>query len=488
MLKCPEIFCLVALAALCAPPPAVAAIPPPMASALRDAGVPESAVSLYVREVGGAEPFISHRASTAMNPASTMKIVTTLVGLDVLTPAYAWQTTFSSNARLSAGVLHGALYVKGSGDPKFVTDHLQAAIKGLRERGVREIAGDLIIDRSRFAPITHDANAFDGLPRRPYNVGPDALLFNFKTVGFRLSPQTDGSVRVMTDGPAPDGLSIDNRLRSTTGACPTDWRSRTQPTFDDRGNAVTATFSGVYATDCGDRDWYVSLFDHSGLFAGMFARLWRDAGGVWQGQVKSGGVPRNARVLYTHTSAPLATMVTDINKFSNNVMARQLLLTIDAELSKRPGQARRAAKSVREWAGARGFDLPELVIENGSGLSRNERISARSLAGLLEYGLTAPFASDFLSSLPLAATDGTLAKRFVNQAAEGNAWLKTGTLTGVKALAGYLLLPDGRKMLYVAIVNHANAEAAQRALDAGVDWVYQTQAQTARPASTLPAR
>ena len=364
------------------------------------------------------------------------------------------------------------------------TEHLQAAIKGLRDRGIREIAGDLVIDRSRFAPVTHDAAVFDGLPLRPYNVGPDALLFNFKTVGFRLSPQADGSVRIVTDGPAPDGLSIDNRLRTVTGTCPNDWRSRMQPVFDDRGNAVTATFGGVYAVDCGDRDWYVSLFDHGSLFAGMFARLWRDAGGVWQGQAKAGPVPRAARVLYTHTSAPLATMVTDINKFSNNVMARQLLLTIDAELSKRPGQAKRAAKSIRDWATARGFELPELVIENGSGLSRTERISTRSLAGLLEYGLTAPFASDFLSSLPLAATDGTLAKRFVNQAAEGNAWLKTGTLTGVKALAGYLLLPDGRKMLYVAIVNHGNAEASQRALDTGVDWVYQTQAAKAAVPST----
>ena len=278
------------------------------------------------------------------------------------------------------------------------------------------------------------------------------------------------------DGASPDGLSIVNTLRTTSGTCPQDWRSRMAPNFDDRGNAVTATFAGIYATDCGERDWYISLYDHTGLFAAMFARLWRDAGGTWTGVAREGALPRNARVLHTHISPPLATMVTDINKFSNNVMARQLLLTIDAELSKRPAQAKRAGRSIRDWAKARGFDLPDLVIENGSGLSRIERISAQSLAGMLEYGLTSPFASDFLSSLPLAATDGTLAKRFVNQLAEGNAYLKTGTLTGVKALAGYLLLPDGRRMLFVGIVNHGNAEAAQKALDSAVDWVYLTEA------------
>ena len=453
-----------------------AALPEPIAQALREAGVPPSAASLYVREVGREQPLLAHRATTPMNPASTMKIVTTLVGLDVLGPAYTWQTTFASNGRLQGGVLSGALYVKGSGDPKLTSESLQAIVTALRARGIREINGDLVIDRSRFAKAVHDPAAFDGLPLRPYNVGPDALLFNFKSVGFRFAPLPDGTVRVITDGASPDGLSIVNTLRTTSGTCPQDWRSRMAPNFDDRGNAVTATFAGIYATDCGERDWYVSLYDHTGLFAAMFARLWRDAGGIWTGTTREGALPRNARVLYTHVSPPLATMVTDINKFSNNVMARQLLLTIDAELSKRPAQAKRAGRSIRDWAKARGFDLPDLVIENGSGLSRIERISAQSLAGMLEYGLTSPFASDFLSSLPLAATDGTLAKRFVNQLAEGNAYLKTGTLTGVKALAGYLLLPDGRRMLFVGIVNHGNAEAVQKALDSAVDWVYLTEA------------
>ncbi len=469
-----EVLLAALIAAVAAP--SLAAIPEPVAQALREAGVPPAAASLYVREVGHEQPLLSHRANMPMNPASTMKIVTTLVGLDVLGPQYAWQTVFASNGRVQGGVLQGALYVKGSGDPKFTSESLQTVIAALHARGVREIRGDLVIDRSRFARIVHDAAAFDGLPLRPYNVGPDALLFNFKSVGFRLTPQADGTVRVVTDGVAPDGLSIVNTLRTATGACPQDWRSRTLPVFDDRGNAVTATFAGAYATDCGERDWYVSLFDHNGLFAGMFARLWRDAGGTWTGSAREGAIPRNARALHTHVSPPLATMVTDINKFSNNVMARQLLLTIDAELSKRPAQAKRGGRSIRDWAQARGFDLSDLVIENGSGLSRVERISAQSLAGLLEYGLTAPFASDFLSSLPLAATDGTLAKRFVNQLAEGNAYLKTGTLTGVKALAGYLLLPDGRRLLFVGMVNHGNAEAAQKALDTAVDWVYLSEA------------
>ncbi len=455
-----------------------AALPDPIVDAMRNTGVPANAVALYVREVGKTSPLIDHRGSTAMNPASTMKIVTTLVGLDVLTPGYTWKTTFNTNARIENGVLLGPLFIKGSGDPRFVSEHLQAAINALRARGIREIAGDIVLDRSKFAPVVHDPSLFDGQALRPYNVGPDALLFNFKTVGFKFAPLPDNNVAVSTDGPLPDGLTLTNRLRATGsvgGGCG-DWRSLVTPSFASNSHFASASFTGTYPRDCGEQSWYVSLFDHSGLLTGSFARMWRDAGGVWSGAAKDGLTPKNARVLYTHSSAPLASMVTDINKFSNNVMARQLLLTLDAELTKRPGQAKRGARSIRDWAKARGFDLPDLVVENGSGLSRVERISPQSMAKILEYGLTSPFASDFVSSLPLAATDGTLAKRFVNQLAEGSAYLKTGTLTGVKALAGYLLLPGDRRMIFVGMINHGNAEAAQKALDVAVDWVYQSEA------------
>ena len=455
---------------------AQATLPDPVTKAMREVGVPVSAATIYVREVGKIEPLVAHRSTAAMNPASTMKIATTLVALDVLTPGYTWKTTFATASRIEGGVLRGPLYLRGSGDPKFVADHLQTAIKSLRDRGIREIAGDILLDRTRFAVAAFDPAQFDGQPFRPYNVGSDALLFNFKSVGFRFAPQPDNSVAVTVDGPAPDGLSIINRLRVTGGSCG-DWRTLATPVFSNNGNSASASFTGTYPRDCADKDWYVSLFDHNGLLAGTFARMWRDAGGTWTGIMRDGATPRNARVLYTHTSASLASMVTDINKFSNNVMARQLLLTIDAELSRKPAQAKRAARSIQEWAKSRGFDINDLVIENGSGLSRVERISAQSMAKLLEYGLTAPFSSDFVSSLPLAATDGTLSKRFVNHQAEGTAYLKTGTLTGVKALSGYLLLPNDRKMIFVGMINHGNAEAGQKALDAAVDWVYQTQSQ-----------
>ena len=211
----------------------MAALPEPIADAVRNVGVPTSAVSFYVREVGKQAPLIDHRGSTPMNPASTMKIVTTLVGLDVLTPGYTWKTTFSSNARVENGVLNGPLFIKGSGDPKFVTEHLQAAVNALRARGIQHINGDVLRDRSRFAEAAHDPSLFDGQPYRAYNVGPDALLFNFKSVGLKFVPQPDNSVAVTTEGLQPDGLSITSRLRvtGTVGGGCGNWRVLVTPSF-----------------------------------------------------------------------------------------------------------------------------------------------------------------------------------------------------------------------------------------------------------------
>jgi serine-type D-Ala-D-Ala carboxypeptidase/endopeptidase (penicillin-binding protein 4) len=453
-----------------------AALPAPVSQALRVAGVPERAMSLYVREVGREKTLVDHRGTAPMNPASTMKIVTTLVGLDVLTPAYTWKTEFLTTGAINQGVLTAPLIIRGSGDPKFTWEHLRVAVVALRNLGIKEIAGEIGLDRSRFAVSKEDPAQFDGQPLRPYNVAPDALLYNFKSVGFKFAPQLDSTVTISTDGPVPDGLTITNRLRATAGNCG-DWRAQIAPAFDTQGSVATATFTGTYPASCADRDWYVSLFDHSGLLTGSFARLWRDAGGGFAGKttapVKDVITPKNARLLYTHVSAPLTSMVSDINKFSNNVMARQLLLSVDATLAKPPARTTRATQSIRAWAKARGFDVPDLLIENGSGLSRNERISAKSLAAFLEYGLTANYAQDFVQSLPVAAIDGTLSKRFNQSAADGNAFLKTGTLTGAKSLAGYLRMPDGKLILFVAMVNHANAESSTRALDSAVEWVYQ---------------
>ncbi|MFN3628664.1 MAG: D-alanyl-D-alanine carboxypeptidase/D-alanyl-D-alanine-endopeptidase [Casimicrobiaceae bacterium] len=460
-----------------------AALPPPIAQAFRRAEVPLSAVALYVREVGAPAPRVSHRAGVPMNPASTMKILTTSMALDLLGRDFTWKTDVLAAGPIIDGVLAAPLILRGSGDPKFTWEHLRDLVSRLRAAGLATIAGDILVDRSHFGPIRDTAETFDGQTLKPYNVAPDALLFNFKSVGFRFTPESDGSVTVTTDGPPPDGLTIVNQLRAGPGPCG-DWRQRIESRFDNGPNAARAIFAGTYPSECGEREWYVSLFDHNGLIAGTFARLWREAGGQWSGILRDGVAPREARLLAQHRSAPVLDAVGDINKFSNNVMTRQLMLTLDVEMNGPPARLDRLTDNARRWARSRMIDAESIIIENGSGLSRIERLTAAGLAQILEYGLTAPWSTEFIASLPVAGIDGTLSKRLAGGSAQGRAFLKTGTLTGVKALAGYLVRPDGRKLLFVCFVNHPNAEAAVPAMDAAVEYFMQP---AAAPTTGTPA-
>ncbi len=464
--------------------PVAAGLPPPIAQAFRAAGVPPSSVAVYVREVGAPAPRVAHRAAVPMNPASTMKILTTSMALDLLGPEFTWKTDVLAAGPITDGALAAPLILRGSGDPKFTWAHLRDLVSRLRAIGLTTIAGDILVDRSRFGPIRDTAEAFDGQTLKPYNVAPDALLFNYKAVGFRFTPEPDGNVRITTEGPPPDGLTIVNRLRTGPGPCG-EWRHRIESRFDNGPNAARATFAGLYPSECGEREWYVSLFDHNGLLAGTFARLWRDAGGQWSGILRDGATPRGARLLAQHRSAPVLDVIADINKFSNNVMTRQLMLTLDAELNGPPARLDRLTDNARRWARSRAIDAETIVIENGSGLSRIERLTAAGLAQILEYGVTAPWSTEFIASLPVAGIDGTLSKRLAGGSAQGRAFLKTGTLAGVKALAGYLVPPDGRKLLFVCFVSHPNAEAAVPAMDAAVEWFMQPTAAASPPTPAL---
>jgi D-alanyl-D-alanine carboxypeptidase/D-alanyl-D-alanine-endopeptidase (penicillin-binding protein 4) len=164
--------------------------------------------------------------------------------------------------------------------------------------------------------------------------------------------------------------------------------------------------------------------------------------------------------------------VRDINKLSNNVMARQLFLTLATTAYPPPATTAHATDAVRRWLASRKLSFPELVLDNGSGLSRRERISAHSMARLLLAADASDVRADYVSSLAVAATDGTVRRRFLDEDIADQAFLKTGSLEGVRALAGYVLGPTGRRFVVVCFVNHPNAARAQRALDLLVERVY----------------
>jgi D-alanyl-D-alanine carboxypeptidase/D-alanyl-D-alanine-endopeptidase (penicillin-binding protein 4) len=408
-----------------------------------------------------------------------MKLVTTFAALELLGRDHRWKTEAYLDGPLADGVLHGNLVLKGYGDPKITVEQWQAFMATLRTQGLAAVDGDLVLDRSYFSPGAHDPAEFDGEPLKPYNVGPDALLVNFKAVKLSFVPDAAGDATLVTALPPLASIAVGPPPPLTPGDCG-DWRSTVGASFVDRGATAAASFGGRYPAACGERDWWVSLLDHPHYVYGMFDTYFHDAGGRFSGALRNGVVPRGATPFATLQSPPLYDIVRDVNKLSNNVMARQLFLTLATVDAPPPATPTRAADAVRRWLKKRNLKIPGLVIENGSGLSRRERVSAGGLARLLIAADASAVRDEFASSLAVAATDGTVERRFRNGSVAGQALLKTGTLDGVRALAGYVIDADGRRWAVTAIINHANAARGQPALDFLVQWVYRNAAVWAR--------
>lgn len=459
--------------ALPVPAASPTALPEPVAQALKRQGVSTRGLSVYVHDVGSRVPLLAVAADTPRNPASTMKLLTTLAALEELGPAYQWKTEAYTAGALRDGRLDGDLYIKGYGDPFLVIEHFWRLLRALRQQGIETIAGDLILDQSQFASEAGDPAEFDGRPERAYNVQPAALLVNFQAVNFRFLPEPAAKrVRIVAE-PHAANLDIDNRLKLTDKPCH-GWNRHVGFELKRDNGRETAVFSGHYDAACGEHELFRVVTDAPRYIHGVFTALWREMGGRFEGKVRTAAVPANARRLHTHYSPPLADIVRSVNKYSNNVMARQLLLTLAAEKSGVPATSANGGDAVRAWLRQRGLEFPELVLDNGSGLSREERISARHLGEVLLAGYASPAMPEFLSSLPIAAVDGTLRNRLGGSAIDGQAHLKTGLLNNVRGLAGYVRDRQGRRVVLVVLHNHAQADgnAGRIVQEALLEWVY----------------
>jgi D-alanyl-D-alanine carboxypeptidase/D-alanyl-D-alanine-endopeptidase (penicillin-binding protein 4) len=446
-------------------------LPPAVARALREAAIPTTGVSLMVQEVGAKRARLEFNDQQPMNPASLMKLVTTYAALELLGPAFTWNTSAYLSGNMQGDVLDGDLVLKGGGDPKLTLENLWLFVRNLRAHGLREVRGDLVLDRSYFEPAQYDPAQFDAEPLRPYNVGPDALLVNFKAFRYTFIPDLERRSVSISVEPNPPALELGNSVKGVDGPCG-DWKERLRADFQSNGNTARATFAGAYPLSCGDKTWNVSLLTNAAYVGSVFRQLWEESGGVLHGTVRDGNVPPNARLLFSADSSQLAEIVRDINKYSNNVMARQLYLTLSAEIMHQPGATPRSAKVIDNWLRQHGFEFRELSIENGSGLSRSDRISAQHLGNLMLAAFNSPVMPELMASLPLVAYDGTMKKRLNDKSVAGQAHVKTGTLEGVKAIAGYVLDKNGKLDVVVFMINHPNAASGQTAQDALLQWVY----------------
>lgn len=500
-------------------------LPEPVSAALKHAHIPLSSVAVVVQEEHEDAPIISLNARQAMNPASTMKLLTTFAALETLGPAYRWKTEAYLNGKLENGVLQGDLVFKGYGDPKLTVEQFWMWLRELRQRGLREIRGDIVLDHSFFEAVHSDPAEFDHDPTRAYNVGTSALLLNFNALHLHLIPDANTTIALLEPGLA--GYTLRNHI-STSAKLDCHGADAYKARLD--GHDIV--LEGSIPAACGETDDYFSLLPQDEYFFAVFSALWQEVGGALQGKLRVGIAPADRVPFAKYISPPLSEVIRDINKFSNNTMARQLFLTLGtAETARDVAHASRSAggllptdskdssddfpraqvlseislpavqeggdaadtelavplpepvgvplpasiahstMAMQQWLKTQQLQFPELVLENGAGLSRKERISAQHLAELLRRATSSPFYAELEASLPILGMDGTMKKRFRDSGIAGYAHLKTGSLEGVKSIAGYVKAHSGKQWIVVFIVNHPNAALAQPAQDALIEWL-----------------
>jgi D-alanyl-D-alanine carboxypeptidase/D-alanyl-D-alanine-endopeptidase (penicillin-binding protein 4) len=277
----------------------------------------------YIRPVNGGQPLLTAYADTPRNPASTMKLVTTYSALGVLGPDYRWPTEIYTAGNLAGDTLQGDVIIKGYGNPDFREGDFRQLLQALRARGIRNIAGNFIIDKTYFN--VPNQGSIDGKDGASYNALPEALLYNERGSCYEVRGKAGQIQRI----------------------CPIAPRN--------------------------SNELNVNLF-------GDFWRIWvGEMGGHLAGGLRIAGLPGGAQLVHTHHSTPLRNVIAEINKDSNNVMARQLLLSMGAKQHGAPGTTQKGASAVGQFLESRGLRFSNLRIDNGSGLSRSERISAREM-------------------------------------------------------------------------------------------------------------
>ncbi len=455
------------------------ALPPTVLAALAQAGLPDDALAAVALPLTTrwARPW-QWGATRPMAPASTMKVVTSIVALDRLGPNHRGHTELLAAGRIDGERLLGDLVLKGGADPDLDLPALWQMLRTLRERGVREIAGDLLLDRTLFRPARIDLGLppFDESPEWPYNMVPDALMLGGNLMPLALT--SDGTGVHARFSPPLEGVEVDASSMTLNQAACSDWDDGWLPAVvQARPEArFHIGLRGSFPRRC-DAQGGLQLLDRNVIAERQVRAVWASLGGQWLrplGSVREGATPSDATPIARHASRPWGEVLRGMNKQSDNPHTRLLFLQLGLAAMAQDASTptlELARREVERWFDERRIDRNGLVVDNGSGLSRSERIAPLTLARMLEAAHAGPHAPELLMSLPVAGVDGTMRRRLKGTPAEGWARLKTGTLKDATALAGYVRDTRGDTWAVVAMVNHDEAGKGRAALDALIEWV-----------------
>ena len=470
-------------------------------------------------------PLISHNIDTPRTPASTMKLIPSFVALDTLGADFVWFTRVYHTGLILGDRLQGDLIIQGSGDPKMTHARLEQLLYQVQKTGIRHIDGDIIVDSSIFNNVSKDPAAFDNAPLRPYNASPDGFLVNFNSLAIRTYPMANGQAK-LTYTPQLANYQLPSHIGTRSARC-----SQARNSLAPRWQQDKLALNAKLPESCGEHVFYVNHPDAKDFAARVIASKWQALGNTLSGEVLSqekpyaayhatnglSSLPLSPLPLVSYPSYNLTRQIYDINHFSNNVMTEQVALSIGSYYNtKRPdiidtnnsaanssavkGQTitdvnntKPNATSLYQFGQATTTDYPQALariddwwqtnltttppyLTNGSGLCRDCTLTAANLNELLSFAYRHSSFDAYVNSLGVAGVSGTImhhSERLPESKAIGRAWIKTGTLSNVTAMAGYIKGQSGQDYAVVGIINTdsaLNPYLARPVLDAMLDW------------------
>ena len=414
--------------------------------------IPLDNLSIIVQPVDSEMRLINLNSNVYRNPASITKLLTAYVAIDHLGPDYIWTTEVFSSDAINDGIIDSLIF-KGGGDPYITIEHLQQMVSELRSLGIHTINDGLIVEQRFFQQPQMSTTVFDDDPLRPYNVMHTSFLVNTNKMDFIVSKNSNNTLELELDF-LPDGIYFNNNLTMGSGSCH-DFRDNvdfTELIQESYPPTVTILVSGVYPKNCDSFDHDISVTDANHYFYGAFKRLWLESGGNFKGYVREGRVKFFDRRLISFNSPSLAETATESVKESDNLIARHIFLSFNQSWGEKNYKASR--KIMNKVLRNNGIDITNTTfIDNGSGLSRTTRIMPETILNLLQAMKQHSSSDILLNALPVSGIDGTLEDKYQTDLLKKRLKLKTGTLDGVSALAGFINGLSGKEYIFIFIHN-----------------------------------
>lgn len=429
------------------------ALPQEINRQIAKSGISKRDISIYIKEAGkNGKVVASLNAHKTRTPASVIKVLTTYSALLKFGFDYRIHTRFYSKGSIRGGVLYGDLYIKGYGDPTLGSDDLEKISSYIQAEGIRQIQGNIVIDRSFFKVGNRNNSGFDKNLYSPYNAMPDAMMFNERVSTVAVTPKRNDVRKKSVDA----SYKVVNKLQRVNKPCKGRY-SWPSVKIDNTQTIPAFILKGKISKRCGKREISkVITKPYDSFYHALKAQLRKDGVKVG-GSLKLEKVPKGAQELFSYNSDPLEKIVSKTAKKSNNLYARHLLLYLGAKMYGAPAtlqKGRDAITSILRSKGALGQGV--LHIDNGSGLSRVSKMNAQLLATMLDDAYDR-YGQRWMNTLSIAGVDGTIKRRFRYTAVKNRAWMKTGTLKSVKNIGGYVQNRAGKYYTAVILINSSKA-------------------------------